>query len=819
MLLVAAFSPDADWFAGPLPGPETAAEVRALGFDPAAAPDVRRLPAGVAVHLDLPAAGAVGEVQVLLFAHGPLDATGVAADGVLRWADGRTQALKWLVGEQVWPAQAGADGRWARAVPVGTNPDGDLLTGSLLTVPTSWADAPVSLSLTARPGPLQLALGGVGLVPGPERVAPPVASFTPIRPPELLPVRPADRGFLGVREGHLAWEDGSRARFWGVNLVGKGNLPADPAGFADTLADLGFDLVRMHHLDQEGVLPNPRRGQPGEGATDPAALDHFDRTLSALGARGISVVAELNTHRAWLPGEGVPAPDGLAVGSKYVNQVWPAWLEAEKAWARAVWGRTNPHTGRRPADDPTVVLVELSNENSLVVGWHQGALEKLPKPHRDELDRQWSAWLRAKYGDDGRLAAAWAGPRLGGLQTGEFLVLDSVAREPSSRARTELYPLARSADLVAFYAELERAHQQAMARFVREELGFRVPLVCNTSFAVPAADALLADCDVIDVHLYWDPYPESSVLTDLSILEASAAARPLEELAWCQEGKPCILGELQHSYPNPSAQEAPLFWATIASRQDLDAVIWFAWSHTTPVPGSRGPAGGLDLEGRSDALVQMPVASALFRGAWVPAAGARHLRWWSAGARVRDLAEPPGLWIPEQVGWGAALDRVRRTSFSSSPAVSPSTAPDPGPTRWTVRPAAFEVDTPTLRVRLAPGAPALSLASLDGAPLGQGAALLTVAPHAVREGTVRWDGPGPRVLGTGDMGFVDPPRTLRLPWEGPRPRAWALDGEGSPLHALPVRRRDGGWELDYGDTFTPWVRLEARSSPPPRSPR
>ena len=794
------FDRDADWIGGlyQMRTIQVPTGPVALDFDPSAAPDVRVLPPGVPV--TVPLTGTAATVYVMTVGSGDLRSTGVAADGELRYADGRVQALKWMVGEQIWPAWAGATGRGAEIVPLGVNVAGDTITASLLTVPTSWTDAAlVSLTITARPGTVPMALAGITLSASPA-VTPelPVVRTpgrVPLYRPSPAPPNPPIVGPVRVRDAHLVDPSGARLRFWGVNLVGAGNLPQDPEAFAAQLEGLGFNLVRLHHLDQEGVLPNPKRGEPGQPAALPAQLDRLDASFAALARHGIYSVVELMTLRSFRAGEGVPGFEGVPLGNKYANQIWPAWLEAEKAWARAVWGRVNPYTGRRYADDPAVAMVELSNENSLVVGWSSGALERLPKLHRDELDRQWNAWLRARYPNDARLAEAWSGSVHPGLQAGETLSLDSVARWPDARNRADQWPQARAADLVRFYAERERAHQAALARFVRDELGFTAPLICNTSFNVPAADALLADCDVIDVHLYWDPIYESTVFTNLSLVETPIASRVLEELSGCQADKPCVLGELQHSYPNQYAHEAPLVWAALASRQDLDAVTWFAWSHDTPDLVVDGPSGALDLRGRLDTLVQMPVAAALFRSGAVPAAAGRHVRWWTPDGILRDLAEQPGLWLTPQVGREGILRSVVRTAFGAGVSGEPGAEAGAPPVAWGRQ--GFTIDTPGLAAVVgregAVGPYGVSLDTFAATWMvdeGSGVRALWIVSHGERDGTV-WTagGPGPAVLGKGGYRVAPVTGTVWLAGRR-RPSVTAPDGS-----RLTVRRAGEGWAL------------------------
>lgn len=774
--------------------------------------------------------GLGGRVVYLVTAgYGAVGSKGVAAEGEVCFTGGECQPFRTLVGEASWPAWAGATGRSADALALGRNAGGSVLTAAVQAIPLAAPREVSELVIRARGGHA-LFLLAVAVDP-----AGPAAARA--RPDELPPEgyafplplartsfggvrRPADRA-VRVSGEALQFEDGAPVRFWGVNLVGRAALPAaDRAeAVAAGLAARGFDLVRPHHIDTEDTLLNPRRLEAGQGLVRPEALDRFDRSFAAMKAQGIYTFAEMWTRRAFVEGEGVPGPEGLIVGNKYVGYVWPEWREAQKAWFRAVWGRTNPYTGLRYADDPAVAFVELSNENSLITGWSVGSLEKLPTLHRHQFDRLWNQWLRRKYGSDGRVQAAWAGSGRPGLEPGETLVIDSIAREPAQRGRTELYPTQRAADLLAFYAELERDYYADMQDFVRRDMGFSAPTICSTAMGVPQADRQLAACDVIDLHPYWDPIGESTAFYDRSLL--GDTDRWFERHAVCQLGKPCTISEVQHSFPNRYAQEAPMLWAALAGRQGIDAVLWFAWSHDTVRDLADAPLGALDLEGRLGADVQMASAGEVYRR--LQPAAATFTRWWGPGGLDRDLAEGGGLWVAETVGLDSWFQRKLRVDYGEAPPAPSGAGPTPtdrvawSPGRLVVegadfaavvgntQPAAWTPDPALLSARVA-GHVALSLVRFP-----TGSWLLTAAGRTDREGSVGTRGvPGLLVLGAG------PARLERLQGEVrlatlAGASAMVLDPAAATLRpALPSGPQRDTWALPPD---SPWLQLT-----PPKAP-
>lgn len=767
--------------------------------------------------------GASGAFLTLITAgYGGLDGKGVAAEGEIVYEDGRTQPFRFLVGEHAWPAWAGADGRGAHALALGRNAAGDTLTASVRQLPLSFPGRRVrEVVLRGRSG-LNLYLLGLTLStherwqalpvePGPDGFRFPVPLNLAELPGE------AKRTLLGrvvVAGEDLRFEGGAPAKFWGVNLVGRGALPAvERAGaVAQGLATRGFNLVRLHHIDSEATLLNPRRLEAGQPLASPEALDRLDRFHAALRDEGVYSFVEMWTQRSFVEGEGVPGPIGVPVGNKYVGYAWPAWREAQKAWFKAVWGRTNPYTGTRYADDPAVAFVELSNENSLLVAWSSGALERLPVVHRRKFDELWNNWLKAKYGGDGKIAAAWTGSVHPGLDPGETLAIGTIAREPSMRVRTELFSTRRAADLTEFYAGLERSYYAEMAAFVRG-LGFTAPLVCGTAMGVPIADRQLGACDVIDTHAYWDPIGESTSFNDTSLL--SDSSRWLERLAVCQAGKPCTLSEINSSWPNRYSQEAPLTWATLAARQGFDAVLWFAWSHDDIRDLPDGPNGALDIEGRISADVQMWSAGEVFRRLY-PAPG-YYERWWSDAGLARDLAEPSSLPIPETIGLQSWIDRRIRVDFGDRSVYQPVLSYlDGAPTdavSWS--PGRLVIDAPTVKAVvgstistvdapnpawLSPHADtsvAVSLVSLvQRARADDSDWLLTVVGRTDREGSLWSPGiPGMLVLGGGPAQLERLPGTIHMPRFYPQNGQW-LGPDRSPGASFWVPKTSFGADVD-----------------------
>ncbi|MCX8035857.1 MAG: carbohydrate binding domain-containing protein [Candidatus Sumerlaeia bacterium] len=240
-------------------------------------------------------------------------------------------------------------------------------------------------------------------------------------------------GPIVVRDGHLAFANAGRARFWGTNLTMEACVPPKDVAprLADRIAKYGFNLVRFHGLDRSLFPPKAKDTR----RFDPDALDRLDYLIAELEKRGIYINLNLHVFRKFLPGDGVAEADWLGY-AKYCVIFDERMIELQKEYARNLLGHRNPYTGKTYAEDPAVIIIELTNENSLFGGWTRGQLRgeqrsrpasgwaDIPPFYGAELTRQFNQWLARRYPSRDALAAAWgegsrkAGPQM--LANGDF---------------------------------------------------------------------------------------------------------------------------------------------------------------------------------------------------------------------------------------------------------------------------------------------------------------------------------------------------------------------------------------------------------------
>lgn len=191
----------------------------------------------------------------------------------------------------------------------------------------------------------------------------------------LLDAPAGKHGFLGVRDdGHFYFEDGTRAKFWGVNIhADKGCFPsyAQAEDSAKRLAQLGCNIVRMHFLDNVepgGVI------SAGYGDTQhfsESQMEKMDYFIYQLKKNGIYIcfdVLGLGARR-FKPGDGVADYDKIRFGAGGASFFDKRIIELSRKFAADFLSHVNPYTGKSYLDEPAIAMVEMTNENTLFSDW------------------------------------------------------------------------------------------------------------------------------------------------------------------------------------------------------------------------------------------------------------------------------------------------------------------------------------------------------------------------------------------------------------------------------------------------------------------
>ena len=283
------------------------------------------------------------------------------------------------------------------------------LAGALLSLAgAAWAQTPAAPPVAPAPAMFPFVLPWDDAAPG---------TITDV---SFLNAEPAGvNGYITPKNGHFVESrTGRRIRFLGTNFAANSAFPshADAEKVAARIAKLGINLVRLHHMDNDGWGTGTSLWDTSvkdRQRIDPAQLDKLDFLVAQLKKRGVYSNINLHVSRQFTPADGFPASvsDIPFSFDKRVDEFDRRMIKLQKDYARALLTHVNPYTHLSYAQDPAVAVVEINNENSLVgdgwAGTYGTDLDTLPEPFQGELVGFWNGWLTKKYDTDAKAQAAW----------------------------------------------------------------------------------------------------------------------------------------------------------------------------------------------------------------------------------------------------------------------------------------------------------------------------------------------------------------------------------------------------------------------------
>ncbi|MCA1595557.1 MAG: hypothetical protein LC772_03910, partial [Chloroflexi bacterium] len=463
-----------------------------------------------------------------------------------------------------------------------------LLLSAALASPASIALDPVQPGLQRSESPL--------LSLDPNRQAHPESSLVDFS--SLLDAPAGKHGFMTTgSDGHFYFADGTRARFWGINVAAESVFQSHKT-IDDTVAVLaraGINLVRIHEIDQiGGVIDYTWSDSQHLSAARLRTLDYWVKRCRDA---GIYVYLDLLDYRTFRRADGVPNATALGRAAKPYSVFDHRLIELQEEYARRLLSsHINSYTGLSYARDPAVCMVELFDENGLFI--KRTMLHSLAAPYREELVRKWNQWLRVRYQTSARLYASWTnGLGQHALRHGEYiergtvklpdLLLNADWDRPYAGASDSP---ARLNDAALFAYSLEVRYCSEMKHFLRG-IGVRVPICAVGSQDVLADTKALSDVlDFVGNNFYWDHpsfRPESNWKLP-SFFNSHNPIQAVDEYSFAPttaffkvRGKPLVIREWNYCWPNRYRDAGMLEAAVYACLQDVDAMILFTYD-TSP---------------------------------------------------------------------------------------------------------------------------------------------------------------------------------------------------------------------------------------------
>ncbi len=378
-------------------------------------------------------------------------------------------------------------------------------------------------------------------------------------------------------DGHL-YVSGKRIKFLGVNICGSSAFPSkdEARKIAARLAKFGINIVRFHHMDapwESFNIFDPLSG--GTRRLNENALDRLDYFIAMLKENGIYVDLNLLVSRQLSSADGLPSEiNGISWKDQQIlGFFFDAVTNLHREYARHLLTHYNPYTNSKYADETSIAIVEIINEQGLLQGWLGGVIDGFPAVFRKSLREKWNAFLLEKYDSTENLQRAWGVIGKGKLEDGtlEIFTIEEFNSKMSGAKK----------DWIEFLWLLEKKYFEDMYRYLKEEIRVK-SLIIGTVTSCSTVN-IQSRLDVVDTHDYWhhpefpsaswDPenwyvinepmvnYPERGTIPDIALRRVY--------------GKPHFVTEYNHPAPNMYDAETALILAAYAALQDWDGIFLF----------------------------------------------------------------------------------------------------------------------------------------------------------------------------------------------------------------------------------------------------
>lgn len=362
----------------------------------------------------------------------------------------------------------------------------------------------------------------------------------------LLDAPAGKHGFLTVKNGHFYFQDGSRMRFWGLNIHShNAGFPthSQAEDIAKRLAQLGCNIVRMHFLDNEapgGIIDGGYNDSQHFSDSQVEKLDYFIYQLKQNGIYVCFDVLGLGARIFKLGDDVVQCGMIKRYFTMAVSYFDKRIIELSKKFALDFLSHVNPYTGNAYINEPCIAIVEMTNENTMFL---KSLCEGLPPYYKKEIKGMWRQWLLKKGRDLKDVNIQW-------YEDGEFLF------------------------------EVQGEYQKDMYKYLRS-IGVKVPIGSSNLPYNNLNLAVDSNMDFIDMHAYWDisdtldrlhnrPLVMQSSLNPATIINKVSSAKVYQ--------KPLISTEWGSLWPNDWRAVDVLATASYARLNDWDGLFLYAYN-------------------------------------------------------------------------------------------------------------------------------------------------------------------------------------------------------------------------------------------------
>ncbi len=384
--------------------------------------------------------------------------------------------------------------------------------------------------------------------------------------PDMMPVdisfvfedeKPAGKhGFCKADGDDLRFEDGTLARFWGVNFNGGACFPEHDYSpkVARRLAQAGCNIVRFHQLDAEYDTPNIFAFTKGKRVKttrvlDATSMDRLDYLIYCLKQEGIYCYLDMTTYRKFKEGDDVVEYEKLPDNARPWGMTNPRLIELQKEFASMLWTHYNPYTKLTYGDDPVFVLSEITNECDLFTN---SSANKSDYVHAYYYENEFRNFFKDWLNENG-------------------LEYDY--------QNCDLYT--KDKEMIDFKVYMTKKYFNEMVTAMREA-GCKIPITgtnwTHTSGNVKSHE----DMDFTDSHHYFYSWKWGNTERVCEHKSISATPTVFSQLAKMKiANKPFFVSEWDVPWPNSYRAEGPIYYAAIGALQGWAGFTIHTYSYGT----------------------------------------------------------------------------------------------------------------------------------------------------------------------------------------------------------------------------------------------
>lgn len=372
----------------------------------------------------------------------------------------------------------------------------------------------------------------------------------------------------------FVFEDGTKARFWGVNIVGESNFMSheETDKLIKALTASGVNVVRLHHLDAGYYSPNIFGSDKNSIELDANQMDKFNYFWAKLKENGIYIMPGLLCSRVVTSAMGITDAGSIDAGMKIEGMFDEDLIALQKDYAKKLLTYKNPYTGTTLATDPASVLYEIHNECNITEYGNSSNYTITSQYYLDEFYELFNNWLLDKYKTQTALVKSW------GSTGSESLTKKSITFPANYKSLN--YSKNRMTDCREFLYYLANSYHTEMIDYIKNELG-TVGLVTGVNNITNELGDIHENANYshMDRHVYWahpmggytvsdgvyNSFPDSLLKkTGYNLFNVISQNKVM--------GKPLIVSEWQICHPNQYIAEAQLLGSAIFAYQGWNSV-------------------------------------------------------------------------------------------------------------------------------------------------------------------------------------------------------------------------------------------------------